>query len=60
MEFFPSMPLDAWADSKETLHRFVPVVGKIRLAAGARRNHWWRTMSPSTVEATPPSSSGHR
>jgi hypothetical protein len=41
MELFPPIPLDAWRETKETLHRFCQVVGKIRLAAGARRNHWW-------------------
>jgi hypothetical protein len=41
MELFPSLPLDAWADTKETLHRFAQVVGKVRLAASVRRNHWW-------------------
>lgn len=41
MELFPPMPLAAWRDTKETLHRFCQVVGKIRLAASARRNHWW-------------------
>jgi len=41
MELFPPMPLDAWQDTKATLHRFAQVVGKIRLAASARRNHWW-------------------
>jgi hypothetical protein len=41
MELFPSLPLAAWAGSKETVHRFLQVVGKIRLAASVRRNHWW-------------------
>jgi Family of unknown function (DUF5996) len=40
-EFFPPMPLEAWADTKDTLHRFAQIVGKIRLAASVRRNHWW-------------------
>ncbi|MFF5027594.1 DUF5996 family protein [Streptomyces collinus] len=35
------MPLAEWRDTKETLHRFEQIVGKIRLAASARRNHWW-------------------
>ncbi|UWE07527.1 DUF5996 family protein [Actinacidiphila bryophytorum] len=38
---FPALPLEAWRDTKETLHRFVQVVGKIRLAGSPRRNHWW-------------------
>lgn len=41
MELFPPIPLAEWQDTKETLHRFAQVVGKIRLAASARRNHWW-------------------
>lgn len=41
MELFPPLPLAEWQDTKETLHRFAQVVGKIRLAASARRNHWW-------------------
>jgi hypothetical protein len=41
MELFPSLPLESWADTKETLHRFAQVVGKVRLAASVRRNHWW-------------------
>jgi hypothetical protein len=40
-EPFPPMPLDQWRDTKETLHRFCQVIGKIRLAASPRRNHWW-------------------
>ena len=41
MEIFPAMPLAEWQDTKDTLHRYAQVVGKIRLAAGVRRNHWW-------------------
>jgi hypothetical protein len=41
MELFPAMPLADWQDTKATLHRFTQVIGKIRLAAGIRRNHWW-------------------
>lgn len=41
MELFPPMPLADWQDTKSTLHRFLQIVGKIRLAAGIRRNHWW-------------------
>ncbi|WP_067965132.1 DUF5996 family protein [Nocardiopsis trehalosi] len=41
MELFPPLPLSEWVDTKETLHRFLQVVGKIRLASAPRRNHWW-------------------
>jgi hypothetical protein len=35
------MPYEAWTDTRATLHRFAQVVGKVRLAASPRRNHWW-------------------
>jgi Family of unknown function (DUF5996) len=38
---FPPIPLEAWADTKETLHRYLQVVGKIRLDQSPVRNHWW-------------------
>ncbi len=41
MELFPPIPFAEWRDTKETLHRFAQIVGKIRLAASVRRNHWW-------------------
>ncbi|MFI5665989.1 DUF5996 family protein [Streptomyces sp. NPDC051704] len=41
MDLFPEIPLSQWRDSKETLHRFAQIVGKIRLASSVRRNHWW-------------------
>ncbi len=41
VELFPAMPLADWRETKETLHRFEQIVGKIRLAASVRRNHWW-------------------
>lgn len=41
MEWFPAMPLESWSDTKETVHRFTQIVGKVRLALSVRRNHWW-------------------
>jgi hypothetical protein len=40
-DLFPELPYADWIPTRETLHRFAQVVGKIRLAASARRNHWW-------------------
>jgi Family of unknown function (DUF5996) len=37
----PSLPLEQWEATKETLHLWVQIVGKIRLASTAPRNHWW-------------------
>jgi hypothetical protein len=37
----PELPLERWEDTKNTLHLWCQVVGKIRMAATAPRNHWW-------------------
>jgi hypothetical protein len=36
-----AIPLESWRPTKETLHRFSQIVGKVALAKGIRRNHWW-------------------
>ncbi len=41
MELLPAHPYPAWADTMATVHRFAQLVGKVRLAASPRRNHWW-------------------
>jgi hypothetical protein len=41
MELFPDFPWSAWSETQATVHRFAQVVGKVRLAASTRRNHWW-------------------
>jgi hypothetical protein len=38
---FPEMPLDAWRPTKNTLHLYCQIVGKIRLMMHPRINHWW-------------------
>jgi hypothetical protein len=38
---WPDLPYEDWRDTLATLHRFAQVVGKVRLAAAPRRNHWW-------------------
>jgi len=40
-ELFPPLPLEDWRPTKETLHRWAQIVGKIRLATAPPRNHWW-------------------
>ena len=37
----PEMPLDAWRPTKNTLHLYAQIVGKIRLTMHPRLNHWW-------------------
>ncbi len=40
-EAFPDIPLEAWRPTKNTLHLYCQIVGKIRLAMHPRMNHWW-------------------
>lgn len=37
----PPLPLDAWEPTKDTLHLYLQIVGKIRLKLMPPRNHWW-------------------
>lgn len=41
MTSFPDIPLEAWRPTKNTLHLYCQIVGKIRLAMHPRINHWW-------------------
>ena len=37
----PALPLEEWEPTKDTLHLWSQIVGKIRQASSAPRNHWW-------------------
>lgn len=41
MTNFPEIALDNWRSTKNTLHLYLQIVGKIRLATHPRVNHWW-------------------
>jgi hypothetical protein len=44
----PSLPLEEWEATKDTLHLWAQIVGKTRLALMPMRNHWWNvTLYPS-------------
>jgi hypothetical protein len=38
---WPDLPLEDWRETKETLHRYTQILGKIRLALHPPINHWW-------------------
>ena len=42
-EGWPSLPLSAWNDTRDTLHLYAQVIGKVRLANEPLRNHWWNS-----------------
>jgi len=38
---WPALPLEAWRQTRDTLHLYLQIVGKIRLALSTPLNHWW-------------------
>ena len=52
-EQWPSLPPEAWADTRTTLHLWMQIVGKIRLAASPWVNHCWNaTLYPTATGLT--------
>src|SRR3954465_3346457 len=41
MSNWPELPYQAWKPTKQTLHRYGQIVGKVRMALVPPRNHWW-------------------
>ena len=41
MNSFPEIPLDNWRATKNTLHLYLQIVGKIRMSTHPCVNHWW-------------------
>jgi len=40
---WPHLHLSDWNDTLETVHRWMQIVGKTRLALAPMTNHWWQT-----------------
>ena len=40
---WPSLPLAEWQDTRDTLHLWSQLVGKIRVGLAPPVNHWWHT-----------------
>jgi hypothetical protein len=38
---WPALPFGDWKDTCETLHMYLQVVGKVRLALAPKTNQWW-------------------
>ena len=55
-EAWPALPLEAWADTYATLHLWLQVVGKVRLALTPWTNHSWHValyVSPTGLTTSP-------
>ena len=46
---WPALRVDDWTDTRETLHMWLQIIGKLRLAGAPHVNHWWQT----TLYVTP-------
>lgn len=42
VEGWPALRVDEWSQTRDTLHMWTQVVGKIRLALAPMVNHWWQ------------------
>ena len=45
----PELHLADWRPTKDTLHLYCQILGKVRLATTSPRNHWWNV--PLYVES---------
>lgn len=39
---WPSLAVDSWQPTRDTLHMWTQIVGKVRLACSPMINHWWQ------------------
>lgn len=39
---WPPLPVGEWGETRDTLHMWTQVVGKVRLALAPMINHWWQ------------------
>lgn len=46
---WPRLPVADWVETRDTLHMWTQIVGKIRLAHSPLVNHWWQV----TLQVTP-------
>jgi hypothetical protein len=42
VDAWPSLGVQEWVDTRDTLHMWTQVVGKVRLAMAPMVNHWWQ------------------
>jgi hypothetical protein len=50
---WPALPYEEWEPTKQTVHRYAQMLGKLRMALVPFRNHWWHvTLAVSTRGVT--------
>ncbi|HET6798214.1 MAG TPA: DUF5996 family protein, partial [Gemmatimonadales bacterium] len=53
---WPVLSLDEWNPTRDTLHRWVQIIGKTRLALASPVNHWWHVALYATAQGLTTSS----
>ena len=48
---WPELPYDAWVETRDTVHLWTQVVGKIKLALTPFLNEWWNVASDGRRES---------
>lgn len=41
LDSWPSLPYETWKDTLDTLHMWMQIVGKVKLALSPFLNQWW-------------------
>jgi len=59
-EAWPPLPLEAWDDTRATLHLWTQMVGKTRLGLSPAENHYWHVASYVTSRGLTTSPIPHR
>lgn len=48
-DLYPPLPYGDWVETRDTLHLFLQIIGKVRMKAHPKLNHWWHvTLYPDT------------
>lgn len=56
IDAWPPLPLGQWKDTYATLHMWLQIVGKTRLALAPMENHWWQVslyLTPRGLTTSP-------
>ena len=55
-QFFEPLPIEEWEETKNLLHIFMQIIGKIRMELFPKKNHWWHVtlfVSPRGITTRP-------
>ena len=53
---WPALPVDAWIETRDTVHMWTQIVGKIRMVLEPMVTHWWQVPLYVTARVRSPAS----